>query len=155
MKVLLYLKDDPGAEPIEREAVDAREILADPDTIYTMTPGKPDGVPHKIIIEGMSPDGMTFVNNSGLTTEEMAGMSFEEVGVRLDLKAMNERDANALRLWHGGLAERRKRLAAENPPQPGEKRDFPESARQPQREAAPKHDDHRPSGPNPAKDRKG
>lgn len=122
MKVMLYQKDDPKAAPIERDAVDAREILAAPDTIYTMTPSEPEASPHKILIDGMSPSGHIFVNASGLTADELAGMSFEEVGVRLDLKAMNERDVNALRSWHQASAERSKQVAQHKVPQPGEKR---------------------------------
>lgn len=123
MKVLLYRKDDPKAAPIEREAVDAREILAQDDTLYTLTPGEPDAKPPSTMIDGMSTAGMQLVSDSGLTAEELAGMSFEEVGVRLDLKTLNDRDVNALRAWHGGLSERRKRLQVETPPQPGEKRE--------------------------------
>lgn len=129
MKVNLYLKDKPDAPPIEREAVDAREILLNPESLYTTTPGDPEAAPHKILIEGMSPSGLTFVNAAGLTADQLAGISFEEIGVRLDLKAMNERDVNALRAWHQGLAERRKRIAQEMAPQPGQERPAPASER--------------------------
>lgn len=122
MKVMLYRKDDHDAPPVEREAVDAREILADPDTLYTMTPDDPNATPHKIMIGGMSQSGLTFINSVGLTADELAGLSFEEVGVRMDLKVMNERDVSALRAWHQAAAERRKQIDQHLPPQPGQPR---------------------------------
>lgn len=124
MKVKLYLKDDPKAEPIEREAVDAREILAQKDSAYTLDPDRaaeaPEGAP-AVMIDGMSPAGLQAMSATGIAVEDLAAMTWDELSVRVNLADLDERDVNALRTWHLSAHDRHKRVAREKVPEPGAK----------------------------------
>lgn len=89
-------------EGSERHVVDAKEILADPNTEYSLNPpgGKASGVTGGLIIGGISPDGLGSLQKHYRSTAEIIARTWTEIQIEVGLENMTAQDWATLQQWY-------------------------------------------------------
>jgi len=105
MAVILYHK--PTGQAGVFSFVDTKEILANPDSEYTLEAPGGDGtaglawLQGDLLIAGLTPEALGALKAKGLgTVGSLIGRQFEEIVLTMGQDALRPADWSALREWH-------------------------------------------------------